>query len=83
MGTQADTQCWLPFSEIPEHKDEAGVLTARLIDTLAVLEPATDAAIADALCLSVEVASSELQALEDLGVVRRTGEGPGTSWWLG
>lgn len=62
---------------------ESDGLTERLVDMLAELESAKSGELAERLDLTPIQVRNELLALEELGIVFRTGKTRGTRWWLG
>lgn len=58
-------------------------LTERLVDLLAELESAKSKVLSQKLGVPMLAVRAELLELEKLGIVYRTGQTRGTTWWLG
>jgi predicted ArsR family transcriptional regulator len=58
-------------------------LTQRIVEILSTMESAKSKDVADELGVDPNRVRQELIALEELGVVYRTGKTRGTRWWLG
>jgi len=63
--------------------DSDAPLTERLVDLLAELESAKSKVLAQRLGTTMVQVRQELVELEKLGIVYRTGQTRGTTWWLG
>jgi uncharacterized Zn finger protein len=64
-------------------KAEGRALSERIVDAVAQLEPAKTKDIAELLGEKLQKVRAELQELEQLGVLSRTGQTRATRWWLG